>query len=401
MGLLMTMIVLSSCADLWIVKRRYNRGYFISPNYKERKRTFDQKRAVVLEQRSLNRTLASRPAKIVPTTEQDSPPIALVSYVNVYKSLKYSIGAADAQTNLGTAEVVNGNGSINRPSVPVIEQVVPYTDSNLKMAESFEATLNKKRRTTWGNQARNWWGLFAMALLSTQFLLHRKTSKFAHSFGRWAAANPSKARAWIAVSTIALAYSSLQLGMSLASSGISFGKESLYASWVIASGGVLLNWMGVGSRRKLAYVLLISGGTLSMLPTGELAHRTTQEKHVLSAVYHSTIEWNKELYDHSVSAFIPSDFNQKLQEKFSTDSPKEPMSSGKAFALIVISVIAFAILQYLVLMFTCSLSCAGYEIAAVLLGFGGTALLLFALIYSILLVANRRRMTKEMESVNQ
>lgn len=393
-ALLMTMIMLSSCADLWVVKRRYNRGYFISPGYKERSKIFDQKRAIVLQQRSLQRNLTSRRAGAITfdqRVEQVVDPLPLL------ESGDWAICPTD-DTGAEVGEAEKSIGPRHPATILAKTQVTSSAPVHLPMAAS-SMDQQKGQNRNKGKEANHWWWGLAMALLSTQLLLQRKTAKHSYRLSRWAAANPNKARAYIAVSTIALAFSSLQLGLTLASAGVSFGKESLYASWALASGGVLLHWLGSGSRAKLAYIMLISGGTLGMLPTAEIAYHSTQNTAVLSATYHSTVQWNQDLYANPQSAFHPVVFDEKLEAKFSDEPVDEPnpISAGKAFALILFSVILFVALQYLVLIFACGIYCSGYELAAALLGFGGTALLLLGLIHSILSVAKRRRRTKGVE----
>ena len=75
------------------------------------------------------------------------------------------------------------------------------------------------------------------------------------------------------------------------------------------------------------------------------------------------------------------------------------LSGGAKITLIILSVLVALGLVYLVAGLACSLSCSGAEGAAVLLGIGGTGLIIFLLIITIRAITGKKRRKKTVQEI--
>lgn len=86
-----------------------------------------------------------------------------------------------------------------------------------------------------------------------------------------------------------------------------------------------------------------------------------------------------------------------LKEQIKAIKKSPELSKGNKALLIILSVIAALLLIGLVASLACSLSCAGSEVAAVILGLGGTALIIWLLVVMIRKIS--RKKVKEPEKL--
>lgn len=115
----------------------------------------------------------------------------------------------------------------------------------------------------------------------------------------------------------------------------------------------------------------------------------------------------------SISAFAGSlkDANGKslswkekkklLKEQVRNIKKAKDISEGEKTGLIILSVIVALGLLFLVASLSCSLSCAGSEGAAVLVGIGGTALIIFLLIITIRAILGKKNKRKTFKDVRK
>ncbi|MGN6531322.1 MAG: hypothetical protein ACTHK0_06185 [Ginsengibacter sp.] len=83
-----------------------------------------------------------------------------------------------------------------------------------------------------------------------------------------------------------------------------------------------------------------------------------------------------------------------LKEQVTGIKKDNTLSKGGKIALIIFSCLAALGLLYLVAGLSCSLSCSGSDAAAVIVGIGGTALVVFLLIWAIRAINGKKRKSK-------
>lgn len=84
-----------------------------------------------------------------------------------------------------------------------------------------------------------------------------------------------------------------------------------------------------------------------------------------------------------------------LKEQVRSIKKDKELSKGSKTLLIILSVIAAGGLFFLVAALSCNLSCSGYDAAAVLVGVGGTALIIFLLVLAIRSITGKKRKRKK------
>ena len=84
-----------------------------------------------------------------------------------------------------------------------------------------------------------------------------------------------------------------------------------------------------------------------------------------------------------------------LKEQVKEIKKANNLSNGEKALLVILSVLVAAGLLYLVAALSCSLSCSGSDAAAVLVGVGGIALVIFLLIIAFRAIYGRKKKKKK------
>lgn len=100
------------------------------------------------------------------------------------------------------------------------------------------------------------------------------------------------------------------------------------------------------------------------------------------------------LKDESGKSLVWKEKKKLLKEQVRAIKSNKEMSRGSKVALIILSVLVAAGLLALVLALACDLSCNGSEAAAILVGVGGTALIVFLLLVAIRAITGRKKKSK-------
>jgi hypothetical protein len=83
-----------------------------------------------------------------------------------------------------------------------------------------------------------------------------------------------------------------------------------------------------------------------------------------------------------------------LKEQIRGIKKDHELSDGAKITLTILSVLVAIGLFFLVLALSCNLSCSGYDGAALIVGLGGTALIIFLLVIAVRAISGRKRKSK-------
>jgi hypothetical protein len=229
----------------------------------------------------------------------------------------------------------------------------------------------------------------------------------------WARRHKWHARILIILAFVLLNYVGLQLGfllhdMKIAVRGFSFFVILYFAGLVLYPFKFMRSWMSSSKyyvRQKLCDALLITSTFLMIVFIGNHSDETLFMQEAQATVVvpsdlpkDSTIKSYK-----TIAAFAASmkDKNGKtlkwkerkklLKEQIRAVKKADDLSKGAKTALIILSVLVAALLEMLVLGLACNLSCSGSDAAAIFVGLGGTALVIFLTILVIRGITNKKK----------
>jgi hypothetical protein len=106
--------------------------------------------------------------------------------------------------------------------------------------------------------------------------------------------------------------------------------------------------------------------------------------------YKSISNFSSSLKDKDGNLLKWKERKKLLKEQVRSIKKDKELSKGAKTLLIILSVIAAAGLFFLVAALSCNLSCSGYDAAAVLVGVGGTALIIFLLVFAIRAITGKK-----------
>lgn len=391
---LLGLFLLASCSDVWIVKRKYNRGYFIDFHHKEKVQVAEQKRELRLLHRSLSKELNKKGFSEDALALAERP-----SSLNAALPLNEK---PDEKVFVESQEKVALSETRNAPFIPSekVQNVETINDGRIpspsKVAVRKSASGSNKFRLAYGL-----WFAGLSLLFLTQVALSKRMRNHSVKMAAWAASYPARARWSIAAMSISLAGLGLIGGHQLYMAGVEMTPELMYTGFGLGGTALLLNRYAGGrtwKRKVLWPLMLISGFSLSV-PSGNHAARVAPHQNPMISVAQSTRQFTSELYVNKGNRFKPLAFNSILN-KHIAEAPQDEnpgMSAGKAFVIIFMMSVLFLMLSYFIGVFSCSLACNGYQFLANLLFFGGMALNTFMLVLVIVRVAQKRRATKQWE----
>ena len=110
--------------------------------------------------------------------------------------------------------------------------------------------------------------------------------------------------------------------------------------------------------------------------------------------YKSVNEFNAAMKDHSGNMLKWKERKKLLKEQVKEIKKAKDLSNGEKTLLIVLSVLVAAGLIYLIAALSCSLSCSGSDAAAVLVGFGGTALVIILLLVALRAIKGKNKINE-------
>lgn len=110
--------------------------------------------------------------------------------------------------------------------------------------------------------------------------------------------------------------------------------------------------------------------------------------------YKSISDFSSSLKDKDGNSLKWKERKKLLKEQVRSIKKDKELSQSSKTLLIVLSVIVAMGLIFLVAAWSCNLSCSGYDAAAVLVGIGGTALIIFLLILTIRAITGKKRKRK-------
>lgn len=228
-------------------------------------------------------------------------------------------------------------------------------------------------------------GIVAMSLFQQQ----------ARALSRWSKENKLKARSGLVIIKMATGAGCLVLGNELYNSGYSVpafvSVPSLgilgfafvfYPSRYFSSGAPAFGFL----ERKFYDASIFTAGAIFMLYAGNHLDVSMQTAHHAPAVAQISLPDRPGQVNKKIS-IVKREFKEKL--KILLQDPPKEMSRAKKTALTILAVLAGVILTFGVASLACSLSCSGSEFAAFLLGIGGMALIVWALVATIRAIHKR------------
>lgn len=391
---LLGLFLLASCSDVWIVKRKYNRGYFIDFHHKEKVQVAEQKRELRLLHRSLSKALnkkglsedafamAGNPSALNTTLPFNEKPDEKVFVEPQEKAALSQSGNAPCMPTEKVQRIERvKNGRILTPS---------------KVAARKSAPGSNKFRLSYGLWFAGLSVLFLMQVASTK-MMRNHSGKMA----AWAASHPARARWAIAAMSISLAGMGLFGGHQLFMAGVEMKPELIYTGFALGGVSILMNHFAGGRtwKRKVLWPLMLISGLALSVPSGNQAARVAPHQNPMISVAQSTRQFTSELYGNKENHFKPLAFHSVLnKDRVQTPPDENPkMSVGKAFVIIFMVSLFFLMLSYLIWAISCTFYCEGSIFLGNLVLYGGMALNLALLVLVIVRVAQKRRATKQWE----
>jgi hypothetical protein len=237
----------------------------------------------------------------------------------------------------------------------------------------------------------------------------------------WAKHHPWSARITIVVSFIILNGLGFTTGLLLHNLGIDLPVATIVFFIVLYAGGFIY-YPFKNKKKNLPknpsyYIrqktcdILLAGSTYLMivyfgnhqemlfqysLPFNKaMASNSITPKDSTAKSYKSIAEFSKSMKDENGKALKWKERKKLLKEQVRAIRHSKETSEGGKTVLIILSVLAALLLISLVASLACSLSCAGSDVAAVLVGVGGTALIIWLLIVVIRRITGKKKITKE------
>lgn len=166
-----------------------------------------------------------------------------------------------------------------------------------------------------------------------------------------------------------------------------------------------------GYVRQKTYDILLAGSTFFIiiflgnhketlfryrLPFNEvMASSSIIPKDSTAKNYKSVPAFYQSLKDADGKLYSWKERKKLLKEQVSAIKKADDMSPGEKTALIILSVAVALGLIYLIGALACNLSCAGSDVAAVIIGVGGTGLVIFLLVVVIRKILGKQRHSKK------
>jgi len=131
------------------------------------------------------------------------------------------------------------------------------------------------------------------------------------------------------------------------------------------------------------------------------ASKPTSPKDSTLKNYKSVTAFSASIKDENGKLLKWKERKKLLKEQVKAIKKSKEISDGGKVALIILSVIVALGLVYLVAALACSLSCSGSDAAAVIVGIGGGALVIFLLILAIRAITGKKKKTIKSPPENQ
>lgn len=358
-------VLLASCADVWIVKRKYNRGYFVDFHHREKVKVAQLKRDLKREHRGINERLELR---FQPFSN---------SYLN--KEIPVSLETAPSIVIQGSQAV----HSFPKSEHIRIRQVLPVEVSRHKNPErqvqssKLAAKKSEVNRPTftWIKVKRFWVYGIAGLMLGVHLLCQRVFQDKIMSMSRWAGRNKTGARILLAGLSIGSFVVAMGIGRTLHASGYEMGPEFIFSAAGIG-GGLLLfsSWNKTLFHRFKAIILpalMISGSIITVSAGYHTANRAPNDNPVLS-VWNSATGYTSELYREPLRLQAPYEILKKDMHRASPDTAEAAKPPKTFLGAIVLALFILFLLELMVLGVACMLACAGAEVLAMITFFIGT-----------------------------
>jgi hypothetical protein len=232
----------------------------------------------------------------------------------------------------------------------------------------------------------------------------------------WATRHKWQARILIVVSFLLLNILGFYTGMRLSDTGV-----SLPVGFILANGllyiGVFILYPFRNKRKTISYFrqkgydLVLASSTFLMIvflgnhpdqlfrysPTLNAAlskSNTSLPGDSLTSSYKSLNEFTASMKNENGKLLKWKERKKLLKAQINAIKNSSEPSSGGKVALIILSVLVAAGLLYGVAALACSLSCGGSDAAAVVVGIGGAALVIFLLILAIKAILGKKKKGK-------
>lgn len=167
---------------------------------------------------------------------------------------------------------------------------------------------------------------------------------------------------------------------------IYYRRQKLSDALLTASTFLMLAFISNDKFQRLNYFPIVQAAIVSKpVSTTDSTVRT----------YKSIAAFSASLKDENGKSLKWKERRKMLKEQVRAIKKSKEPSQGAKVALIVLSVIAALGLIYLVAALACSISCGGSEAAAVIVGMGGTALVIFLLVITIRAILGRKKKPKK------
>jgi hypothetical protein len=311
-------------------------------------------------------------------------------------------GAAVADGRIqgpGSGKVEKETGA-TLPVQKILQKRLPAPDSyvpDLSVEEHSSPGRQTNATTTGRPETRRTANSLALlisggGILSIAFLLAARA--FTRRISVWASLNPKTARWIIAGTQLAAGTAAFFGGASLHSEGIMFtdpvyplAGSSLLAAAILYPDGLLSGPLFRRSylRAKIHEAAIFTSGTIMMACLGNQAVPDPAVARYIT----------ERIPVHSVR--LPEEMRAATEHKVLTPAvgpgQDPPARKGKGW-LVLLAVLVFAGLAYLLLALACSLSCAGAEAAAAVVGFGGGIALIAILVATIRGIYGKKRKIK-------
>lgn len=367
-------LLLASCADVWIVKRKYNRGYFVDFHHREKVKVAQLKRELKREHRGIAERLELR---FQPFANHD-----LNKEIPVSLATAPSIGIQRSQTDQ----------SFPISESPRLQQVLPAqasihknTERQIQSSKLAAKRSEVNRQTfTWNKVNRLWVYGIAGLMLGLHLLCQRVFQDKIMSMSRWAGRNKIGARILLAGLSFGSFAVAMGIGRTLHASGYEMGPEFILSGAGIG-GGLLLfsSWSKTLYHRFKSIILpalMISGSIITVSAGYHTANRAPHVNPVLS-VWNSATGYTSELYRQPLRLQTPYEILKKDMHRASPVTAEAAKPPKTFLGAIILALFILFLLELMVLGVACMLACAGAEVLAMIAFFIGTAVSLIYVIY--------------------
>jgi short-subunit dehydrogenase len=244
----------------------------------------------------------------------------------------------------------------------------------------------------------------------------------------WARNNKWKARLLIILSWIALTFLGIYIGTNLSNWGIQLPRVML---GIVITSFLLTVFLyplqkqkgqkgnGPAYYRQKTFDLVLAVCSFSMViyvsNNPDVLFQQSENLYAASSIpsslpkdssarsYKSNAEFSASLKDENGNPLKWKERKKLLKKQVKGIKSSRDLSGGEKFLLTFLACLAAAGLLYLVGALSCSLSCAGSEAAAIIVGIGGLGLVIFLLVITIRSIhgKNKRKAKKQVDTMFQ